>query len=69
MRERKVRESGTKGVGGGMWEAAIWDLRWRRRVGVWDRGERWWVGGRGLEREGRRKEGREIAFGCRVIMV
>lgn len=27
------------------------------------------MGGRGLEREGRRKGGREIAFGCRMIMV
>lgn len=33
MSKRKVRASGTKGVGGGMWEAAIWDLRWRKRVG------------------------------------
>lgn len=26
------------------------------------------MGGRGLESEGRRKDGREIAFGCRMIM-
>ncbi len=26
------------------------------------------MGGRGLEREGRRKDGREIAFECRTIM-
>lgn len=26
------------------------------------------MGGRGLEREGRRKDGREVAFGCRMIM-
>lgn len=69
MRERKVRASGTKGVGGGMWDAAIWDLRWRKRVGVLERGDRWWMGGRGLESEGRRKDGREIAFGFRMIMV
>ena len=68
MRERKVRASGTKGVGEGISEAAIWDLRWRRRVGVLDTGKRWWIGGRGRESEGRRKDGREIAFGCRVIM-
>ena len=71
MRERKVRASGTKGVGGGMWDAAIWDLRWRKRVrgrGLERGGRRRWMGGRGLESEGRRKDGREIALGCRVIM-
>lgn len=26
------------------------------------------MGGRGLKSEGRRKDGREIALGCRVIM-
>lgn len=26
------------------------------------------MGGRGLESEGRRKDGREIALGCRMIM-
>lgn len=57
MSERKVLESGTKGVGGGMWLRATLLLRWRFRVG--------WAF---LEREGSRKDGRVEAVACRMIM-
>ena len=57
MSDRKVFESGTKGVGGGMWLAAICALRCRRRTGGWD-----------LNRQGRRKEGSEMVWGRRTII-
>lgn len=50
MSDRKVFESGTKGVGGGMWLAATCALRCKWRTGFWY-----------LNRQGRRKEGSEMA--------
>ena len=60
MSVRKVFESGTNGVGGGILLAATnFDLRWRCRT--------CWCCG--FSKEGRRKDGNETALVCRMIIL